>query len=247
MSLDEHEPVLHRIHVKLHPSNLGKMEGKYFARTASEASQSIEQVCKADMERGGGTGSYDDMVKYVKRFLNEAAYQLTDGFAVDFGFFSVRPHIGGTFDSKYEKRDPQKHPVSFHFRAHAPLKRLTNYIEVEVDGIADSRCIGRLFDQESGTVNEKLTPGGFYSLHGSRIKAAGDDPRVGVYFIQQGIENVQIRAKRISSNTTTKIIGIVPALPAGTYKAAVLTQYVSGTVSLNEPKLIESLFTLKVD
>jgi hypothetical protein len=52
---------------------------------------------------------------------------------------------------------------------------------------------------------------------------------------------------RLASNRSTKLIGIVPALSAGTYKAAVLTQYVSGAVRLNESKLVESSFTLKVE
>jgi hypothetical protein len=58
-----------------------------------------------------------------------------------------------------------------------------------VEGIADSRYINSLIDQESGTMNEKLTPGGFFTLQGRRIKAAGDDPRVGVYFIPLGAES----------------------------------------------------------
>jgi hypothetical protein len=58
--------VLHRIRVKLYP----KGEGSLIARTDNEALLSIEDVCAALKNRGGFTGSYDDLVELVKKGLH---------------------------------------------------------------------------------------------------------------------------------------------------------------------------------
>ena len=74
--------VMHKIRVKLYPNYLPQVEGKYIARTANEAVLSVEQVCAALKNRGGFTGNYEELVECVRKFFNEAAYQLCDGFAV---------------------------------------------------------------------------------------------------------------------------------------------------------------------
>ena len=74
--------VLHRIRVKLYPNYLPGVKGAYIARTDDEASLNIDQVCAAMKERGGFTGQYEDLVKFVKQFFDEAAYQLCDGLGV---------------------------------------------------------------------------------------------------------------------------------------------------------------------
>jgi hypothetical protein len=85
--------VLHRIREKLYPNYLPTLEGAYIARTDNEAFLSIEEVCAALKNRGGFTGSYDDLVEHVRQFFDEAAYQLCDGFTVNAGYFSVHPNV----------------------------------------------------------------------------------------------------------------------------------------------------------
>jgi hypothetical protein len=88
--------VLHRIRVKLYPNYLPKVEGAYIARTDSETSLTIEEVCAVLKNRGGFTGSYDDLVEHVRQFLDEAACQLCDGFAVNAGYGTVRTVVEET-------------------------------------------------------------------------------------------------------------------------------------------------------
>jgi hypothetical protein len=78
--------VLHRIRVKLYPNYLPNAEGAYIARTDSEASLSIEDVCASLKNRGGFTGNYDDLTDRIKQYFDEMAYQLCDGFAVNTGY-----------------------------------------------------------------------------------------------------------------------------------------------------------------
>jgi len=242
--------VLHRIRVKLYPNYLRNIEGMYIARTDSEASLSIEQVCAALKNRGGYGGDYDDLVEAVKQFFDETAYQLCDGFAVNTGYYSLHPNVGGTFNNTSEIHDHKKHPITFRFRALSKLRRLAEHIAVDIEGIADTAgYIDEFIDVESGAINDSITPGGQFIIHGHKIKAAGDHSDIGVYF-----ENTKGTKKRtkvtfhLGENKSSKIIGIVPALPSpGTYRMVIVTQFSSGSSLLKEPRTITSGFTVSIE
>jgi hypothetical protein len=232
--------VLHRIRVKLYPNYLPKVEGAYIARTDNEASLTIEEVCAAGKSRGGFTGSYDDFVEHVHQFFNEAAYQLCDGFAVNTGYFSVHPNVGGTFDKATEGHDTDKHPVTFRFRTRAPLRALAEHVAVEIEGLADSSgYIDEFIDVTSGAVNETLTPGGMFNTSGHKIKVEGDKPEVGVCYVSAADPSVRVKvAGHLAENTASRVIGIIPALTPGAWKLEIVTQYTHGGSPLKEPRVI---------
>jgi hypothetical protein len=225
------------------------MKGTYIARTDNEASLSVEDICAALKNRGGFTGSYDDLVENVHQFFDEAAYQLCDGFEVNTKYFSLYPTVGGTFDKVTKVHDTHKHPVTFHLRAHAALRRLAERIIVEVEGIANiSGSLDEFVDITTESVNDVLTPEGLFSITGYKLKLLGDAPDVGVYFVS--VDNSGLRVKvsgHLAQNTASKLIGVIPALEAGMWKVAVKTQYTgSGNAALKTPRVIESTFTLIV-
>jgi hypothetical protein len=250
MAINNHEiEVLHRVHVKLYPNYLPKVEGAYIARTANEATLSIEEVCAALKNRGGFTGSYDDLVAHVRQFFDETVYQLCDGFAVNTGYFSMHPSVGGAFDKATEGHDMGKHPVSFRFRTRAPLRALTERIVVEVDGLADvSGYIDEFIDVSTEAVNETLTPGGQFSISGHKIKIAGNSPEVGVYFVSAAAPAVRVKvAGHLAENTASKLIGVIPPLSAGAYTLEILTQFTgSGSTSLKNPRTITRSIILTI-
>jgi hypothetical protein len=241
--------VLHRIRVKLYPNYLSHVEGAYIARTDNEASLSVEEVCAALKNRGGFTGNYNDLVESVRQFFDEAAYQLCDGFAVNTGYFSVHPNVGGTFDKVTEGHDTEKHPVTFRFRTRTPLRTLAEHIAVEVEGLADVQgYIDECIDITTESVNETLTPGGMFSLSGHKLKVAGDDPEVGVYFVPAA-GGVAVKVSgHLADNTASKLIGVIPpVLATGKWKVEVKTQFSgSGSTALKKPRTIAGAFTLTV-
>jgi hypothetical protein len=232
--------VLHRIRVKLYPNYLPGVQGAYIARTDNEASLTIEQVCAALKNRGGFTGSYDDLVEHVRQFLDETAYQLCDGFAVNTGYYSLHPNVGGTFDRTTEGHDEGKHPVTFRFRTRAPLRSLAEHIEIQVEGLADvTGYIDEFIDVTTEAINEALTPGGMFSLSGHKIKVEGDNPEVGVYFVSAADASQRVKVSgHLAENTAAKVIGMIPALTAGAYQLEIVTQYTHGGNQLKEPRVI---------
>jgi hypothetical protein len=241
--------VLHRIKAPLHPNYLANAPGAYIARTKNEAALSIEDVCAAPKNRGGFTGNYNDLVEYVKQFFDETARQPRDGFAVNTGYFSIHPNVGGVFDKAGDIHDADKHPVTFRFRARAPLRELANRVVVEIEGLADvSGYIDEFVDVDTGAVNEAATPGGQFSVAGHKIKAAGDKPEVGVYFVSADGAGPRVKmGGHLAENAANKLIGVIPALDAGTWKMEVVTQYTTGSAFLKEPRALEFAGELTVN
>jgi hypothetical protein len=231
--------VLHRIRARLYPNYLHTVEGAFIARTDDEASLSIEEVCAALKNRGGFTGNYQDLVEYVRQFFDEAAYQLCDGFSVNTGYYSLHPRIGGTWASAAEPWDIAKHPIRFSFRALKPLRDLASHIEVHIEGVADTAgYIAEITDVTTEAVNETLTPGGMFAIEGHKIKIAGDNPECGVYFVDAANPAQRVKVTgHLADNTASRIVGIIPALAAGQWRAEAVTQYNgSGGSFLKNPR-----------
>ncbi|MDR1399357.1 MAG: DUF4469 domain-containing protein [Treponema sp.] len=246
MDVDELTKVFHRIRVKLYPNYIPTIKGKYLARTVSEKTLSVKEVCDALFLRGGFRGDPAEVEQYVALFNREVAHQLCDGFAVSTGYYSIHPSVGGTFDSRAEGVSPDKHPISFSFRILEPLHKLVNDIEVFVEGVAESGAfINEFTDVTTDLINQKVTIGGQFILTGSKIKIAGDAQDTGIYFTAPGESAVKVG--KLAVNDANKLIGIIPDLaPDKTWTLEVHTQYTNGSTVLREVRTIVSEFTLTV-
>ncbi|MDR2793995.1 MAG: DUF4469 domain-containing protein [Treponema sp.] len=252
--IDDVEQVLHRIRVKLYPSHLPGKEGELIARTENERSLLSEEVCKSAKERGGFTGSLDDLNEHVTIFLRETAHQLCDGYEVNFGgLFAIYPNVGGVFANEYDPVDKDKHKVNFRFRTLSGLRRLADRIEVVSVGLAAaSGYITEVSDVTTGLVNETVTSGGIFMLTGNKIKVAGQPDQTGVFFFAPGSppgspdESVKVTAN-FAINDPSQIVGTVPQLTADKdWYIEVRTNY-SGNSSnpLKEIRAIRSSFTVR--
>jgi hypothetical protein len=238
---------LHRIRVKLIQNNLSPAYGGYIGRVSNEGELSLEEVAAAAKKRGDFTGSHHDMAEHVRQFLQEMVYKLCDGHTVNVGWFSIKPTVGGIFESEDGEFEPKKHPVSFRFRVRDPLRNLAQHIVIEVEGPADILgCIDSFTDAASGTANKTVTPGGLFSLAGRKIKVSGDNSECGVWFVSTARPPQRYKVSvALAENVSTKIIGLVPALPPGKYAVEVITQYTVGGKDLKGPRTVKSGFTLK--
>jgi hypothetical protein len=246
MSIYDVKDVLHRIRVRLYRSNLPRAQGAYYARPANEAALSVEKVAAALKNRGGFTGSYSDLVQHVRLFFEEMAYQLCDGYAVNTGWFLIQPVIGGLFESPEDGFDPKKHRVSFRYRTSSRLRRLSENVEIEIEGAAEGGWIEFFTDIDSGSVNQTVTPEGLFSAQGRKIKVTGNSPDCGVWFVSKADPSRRYKvARALADNKSARITGLVPALPAGEYGVEIVTCYTVGGIDLKEPKTVTSGFTVR--
>ncbi|MDR0472129.1 MAG: DUF4469 domain-containing protein [Treponema sp.] len=245
MAIGDLKDILHKIKVKLYPNYLPNTEGRYIARTNNEATLSVEEICTASKNRGGFTGKFNDYVDFVNQFLTETIYQLLDGYAVNLGgYFSIHPNIGGVFNSDKEIHDHKKHPVGFRFRILHKFRKLIESIIVEVEGLSGANCfIAEFTDIATGSINETITSMNQFIITGHKLKVAGDHPGIGIYFEQKD-GPAKLKVTSLAENTSLKLIGMIPAGPAGAYKVVIKTQYSGGGTLLKEPRAIESEFNL---
>jgi hypothetical protein len=246
MAIGNLKDILHKIKVKLYPNYLPGAEGAYIARTDNEATLSLEDVCTTLKNRGGFQGKFDELVDNVHQFFHELAYQLCDGYAVSTGYFSIHPNIGGTFNSDKDIHDHGKHPITFRFRTRKPLRALAQTIVVEVLGMANtSGYIAEFIDYDEDSVNTLFAAGDQFAIHGHKIKIAGDNPGVGVYFVPVDDPSKAVKVARVAENTPTKITGIAPQTNYQHNRIEVRTQFTgAGDRFLKAPRTITSGFVL---
>ena len=163
------------------------------------------------------------------------------------GFSLSSARIGGTFNNTTEIHDHKKHPITFRFRTGSKLRRLVEHIGVDIEGIADtSGYIDEFIDAEEEAINTHYLPGNQFILHGHKIKKAGDDPAVGLYFVPLNDPSKTMKATRIAENSPSKIIGVAPGTGSSPVRIEVRTQFSgSGGTLLKAVRVITSGFTLE--
>jgi len=232
--------VFHKIKAWLYENFLTPNPNDYMARVSSERTLNTRDICEAAVNRGGAATTVQAMDHNVNLFFKEMVYQMCDGYSVNTGYFLAGTVIKGVFDSPQEKFDPKKHSVNFQFNQGAFLIKELPTIEVEIMGIAEvSTYIGQVTDIKTGTVNELLTPGRNLRINGSKLKLVGENPEVGIYFINQSTnESIKVDASDVVNNNPSELIIVIPQLTAGNYRLEIATQYAVSSL-LKEPRKAE--------
>jgi len=232
------DSVKHNIRCYLYDNVLTENPNDFVARVISERSLNIKDVCTSAVTRGGADISAAAMEHAVNLFLKEMAYNLCDGFSVNTGWFTASAHVKGVFDNPNETFNKDKHTLSFDFIQGATLRKEIDSVTVEILGVADAALsVGQVTDVKTGSVNDLLTANRNLKISGYKLKITGDNAANGVYFVNQTTkERVKVDASDIVTNNPSELIIVTPALPAGTYKVEVTTQYSTGGVLLKQPK-----------
>lgn len=231
-------PILHKIKAYLYDNFLTKDNpNDFIARTVSERSLSVKQICESAVNRGGADVSATAMEHATELFLKEMAYQLCDGYSVNTGYFTAGTQIRGVFDSPSETFNSRKHSILFQFSQGEKLRAEIPNIEINILGVADaSSAILQVTDVKSGTINDLLTPGRNLKVSGTKIKVGGDNPENGIYFISTDTNTrTKVEESDVVVNNPSELIVIIPTLPAGTYRLEIVTQQ-SGSTLLKDPR-----------
>ena len=230
------EQELHSIKVNLNQNYLTDNPDDLMARVISERTLGIGEICKIAVTRGGAPTTPQAMEHNATLFLREMAYQLMDGYAINTGYFTANAQVRATFSHRNEKFDPQKHSILFRFNQGELLRKEIPNINVQVMGMGDSNIIvSHVVDSKTGSVNDLLTPHGTLKIKGGRLKLAGENPQVGVYFEDDAGMQTRVETCDVITNNPSELIVQIPALAAGTYKLVICTQYAVSTL-LKEPR-----------
>lgn len=234
-------PILHKIKAYLYDNVLTKDNpNDFIARTVSERSLNVKQICEAAANRGGADVNSAAMEHATELFLKEMAYQLCDGYSVNTGYFTAGTQIRGVFDSPSETFNSEKHTILFQFNQGEKLRAEIPSIEISILGVAEaSGVVLQVTDVKSGTVNDLLTPGRNLKINGNKIKIAGDNSTNGIFFVNTGTNNrTPVDISDWVVNNPSELIVVIPDLPAGTYQLEIATQFTANTVFLKEPRVV---------
>lgn len=230
--------VLHTIKAWLYDNQLTEDQNDLAARAASERTLTVRNICESSVERGGADIGASAMEHAVELFHKEMVYRLCDGFSVNTGWYNASTHVKGVFTSPTENFDPEKHTVTVEFRQGAELRRELGMVSVSILGKAESGFfIGEAIDLRTGSVNDLLTPGRNARITGGKLKIEGDDPACGVYFVNESdASRIKVDPADIVENQNAHLLIVIPALPAGTYRLELTTQYSGGNKPLKAPR-----------
>ena len=229
----------HKIKAYLYDNALTDNPNDFVARVQSERSLNVKDICQTAATRGGADISAASMEHAVNLWLKEMAYLLCDGFSVNTGWFTANAHIKGVFDSPNETFNSTKHTLLFDFLQGSQLRKEIDSVEVNILGVADtSLSVAQVTDVKTGSVNDLLTANRNLRIAGSKLKIAGDKAGNGIYFVNQSTQaRVKVDVSDIVYNNPSELVILIPALPAGTYKVEVTTQYTPSTL-LKEPRSV---------
>jgi len=228
---------LHRIKANLYDNLLTEDPNDFTAKVSSERTLDVSDVCKSAATRGGASSSPETMEHNVNLFLKEMGYQLSDGYSVNTGYFTATTLIKGVFNSPSETFNPDKHSIIFQFNQGETLRKELPGIQVDILGVAESSiAVAQVTDVKTGSINDRLTPARNLKIKGYKLKVAGENPAVGIYFVNQTTgERTAVEASDMVTNNPSELIIVTPYLAPGTYTLEVTSQF-GGATLLKEPR-----------
>jgi len=230
--------ILHKVKANLYPNLLTEDPNDYVARVISERTLNISDVCKVAVSRGGAPTTAEAMEHNVNLFLKEMGYQLSDGFSINTGYFTASTLIRGVFNIPTETFNTDKHSILYQFNQGDLLRKELPNITVEITGIGDSSItVTEVIDVKTGSVNDVITPNRNLRIKGYKLKLAGDNRGVGIFFVNQATqEPTKVEPSDIVNNNPAELIIVTPPLPAGTYTLEVYSQYTGSAALLKAPR-----------
>jgi hypothetical protein len=204
----------------------------------------VTSYSEADIEKeilGSGAGLTESDVKSVLTAYNKAVYKIVaNGGAVHTELFNAFPSIPGVFNSATDTFDAHRHKVKINLHAGVSIQKAVAEVRTHkvTTGIVPALILA-VTDVKTGSVSHLLTPNRPLRINGSKLKIAGDNTAVGVYFVEQGTgQSYKVDPSDVVTNNPSELLVIIPGLAAGTYKVQVTTQFTSGATLLNDPRTI---------
>jgi hypothetical protein len=161
---------------------------------------------------------------------------IADGGAVNTELFNAFPSISGIFDSPDAPFDHTKHKINIKLHPGVVLRSAVSSVKPKrIAAVVTGTVITAITDLKTGTINSTLTPGRDAKLSGSKLKIAGTEADVGLYFVPDTGDPIKVDPSDLVVNNPSEVIAVIPALNAGTYCVRIITQYSSSSKLLKVP------------
>jgi hypothetical protein len=204
--------------------------GDFRAQVVNLRSHTQEDIIDRVMKIGAGL-TRSDIAAVLEAEKQVIADIIAEGEAVNTELFNAFPSIQGVFTAAEESLDPARHTVRINVNPGIVLRHAARDIKTRKAAAPPAgTLITSVTDIRTGSVNGTLTPGRDIKISGHKLKIAGDDPSVGLFFVplSGGGAAVAVDPQDIVVNNPSELLAVIPALSAGDWQVRVVTQYAAG-------------------
>ena len=206
----------------------------YSAQTHSTGSLDKEAVIVRMLNRGTLL-TRTDILAVLNGLEETITEALLEGYSVNLPLFNTAFSISGVFESPLDSFDGNRHKLNINLTKGVLLREAEKNVKFEkTNAPAPLPQIQEVKDSLSGKVNETLSAGGVIELRGYNLRIEGDDPTCGLWFVDD--TGNEVKAEIIIENKPSRILAMIPALPAGSYQVKVVTQHTGSGTLLKKPK-----------
>lgn len=212
--------------------------------------------CIAEVKSGPKTLNNEDIAKEIKRRGSELQYEtilsvvsqhngiieesLKSGNSVMTDLCQFTPRILGAFPTLAAPFDPKVNKLGMDIVASKRLRdELKKVKTIHLGAKPDVAGISLVTDTATGLIDGSITINDDIQIDGSRIKVAGDEAVVGVFFVSEDASKTVKVTRRLTRNDPSCIIARVPHLADGNYILRIVTQFTQGSQLLKEARILE--------
>ena len=136
---------------------------------------------------------------------------------------------------------PVKNNIYVSFTQDKVLREEIQKTEIEIlSEKADLMYVIDTEDRSNGLTDGSMTPGRNFAIRGAYLRVEGDDPAVGITFVNVETKaQVKLTSDMFAVNNPSELIFLVPTgLPDGNYELTICTQYSRNKVLLKQPRSV---------
>ncbi len=177
------------------------------------------------MKLRGNLLTETDIRAVVFAYQDELGLIVEEGGGINTKLFNAQPSITGKFDDSIDSFDATRHKVRYNINFSKTVREKIAKIKThKVAAPTTGPVIAQIKDSVSGLNDGTLSAGGTLEIFGTRLKVLTEVDSNGVFFI--AADGTEYQVATLSENKPSKLIVIIPPLPAGTYKLEVRTNYI---------------------
>ena len=212
--------------------------------------------CVAEVKTGPKTLRSEDIAKEIKRRGSETEYEtilsivsqhngiieenLLNGQSVMTDLCQFTPRIPGAFPSSKAQFDPAVNKMTLDIVLSKRMREALKKVKaISLGAKPDVAGIDLVTDTASGLTDGSITANDDIRIDGSRIKVAGDEAVVGVFFVTEDGSKTFKVSRRLTQNDPSRILARVPELADGNYILRIVTQYMHSSQLLKEARVVE--------
>jgi hypothetical protein len=198
------------------------------AHVTDEDSLSDEQLI--DLMDASGSGFTRSNIKGVMELQRKVVLDaVREGKGIHTRLFTGGFSMGGGFPDADAIYNPERNTLFYNVWAGPDVAAAAKEAHTQkVPGPNAAPLILHVYDQASGTTDEKITVGGNVRITGKRLKVVGTDPTVGILIERKGGTYMTVDINQVIVNRPGELVFRVPELISGSYIIRIRTQYGSG-------------------